>query len=229
MADNFITLICITDGDSTPFSVDIDPSKTVDHLKVSIHAKLEIDTPSKDLTLWRVSVPLVPLKERKPITLSEFESAAELHSTDDISDTFEEKPRKKTVVVIVQRPLQGNADASLFQWPSRLRQLDILILIHKPNIVHTPIPARASTALPTLSAMTPSGLKSFDATQLPASIRGMFASSSRLIVCLVNEGLMQAMYLPDINLAPMDGLGPVALLKAPRSSNCGVVGSYPTN
>ncbi|KAG0249470.1 hypothetical protein BG011_009271 [Mortierella polycephala] len=48
--------------------------------------------------------------------------------------------------------------------------------------------------------------------QLPASIRGMFASSSRLVACLVNEGLMQATYLPDINLGPMDGLGSVALL-----------------
>ncbi|KAG0255170.1 hypothetical protein BGZ95_005851 [Linnemannia exigua] len=40
----------------------------------------------------------------------------------------------------------------------------------------------------------------------------MFASSSRLVVCLVNEGLMQATYLPDINLEPMDGLCSVALL-----------------
>ncbi|KAK3836833.1 MAG: IucC family-domain-containing protein [Linnemannia gamsii] len=60
--------------------------------------------------------------------------------------------------------------------------------------------------------MTGSGLKSLDTTQLPATSRGMFASSSRLVVCLVNEGLMQATYLPDVSVAPMDGLGSVALL-----------------
>ncbi|KAF9429280.1 hypothetical protein BGZ76_001548 [Entomortierella beljakovae] len=60
--------------------------------------------------------------------------------------------------------------------------------------------------------MTISCLKSSDVIQLPASIRGKFASSSRLVVCLVNEGLMQATYVPNINLASMDGLGSVALL-----------------
>ncbi|KAF9104344.1 hypothetical protein BGX27_010129 [Mortierella sp. AM989] len=64
-----------------------------------------------------------------------------------------------------------------------------------------------------LSAMTQSILESSDATQLSPSIRGQFASSSRLIVCLVNEGLVQATYLPDTSLALADGLGPVALMR----------------
>ncbi|KAF9964682.1 hypothetical protein BGZ70_006094 [Mortierella alpina] len=40
----------------------------------------------------------------------------------------------------------------------------------------------------------------------------MFAPSSRLIACLVNEGLMLATYLPVSNLGPTADLGPVALL-----------------
>ncbi|KAG0245107.1 IucC family-domain-containing protein [Mortierella sp. GBAus27b] len=60
--------------------------------------------------------------------------------------------------------------------------------------------------------MTGSNLKSLDSTQLPANVRGMFASSSRLVLCFVNEGLMEATYLPNLSVVPMDGLGPVALL-----------------
>ncbi|KAF9104343.1 hypothetical protein BGX27_010128 [Mortierella sp. AM989] len=60
--------------------------------------------------------------------------------------------------------------------------------------------------------MTQSILESSDATQLSPSIRGQFASSSRLIVCLVNEGLVQATYLPDTSLVLADDLGPVALM-----------------
>ncbi|KAG0245113.1 hypothetical protein BGX31_007957 [Mortierella sp. GBA43] len=54
--------------------------------------------------------------------------------------------------------------------------------------------------------------ESINSAQLSANVRGMFASSSRLLACFVNEGLMQATYLPNISAAPMDGHGPVALL-----------------
>jgi hypothetical protein len=52
-----MTLLCIENGEST-FSVKVDRDDIVDDLKVSIHARLEIDTPSKDLVLWRVSIPV---------------------------------------------------------------------------------------------------------------------------------------------------------------------------
>ncbi|KAI9236737.1 MAG: hypothetical protein BYD32DRAFT_437209 [Podila humilis] len=108
--------------DATPFSVEVDRTKTVDHLKDLIKAKKapEFDDIAADkLTLWRVSIPVVPLNKRKPIVLTEVKSAVELDPTDDLSDVFEEKPPKKTIYIIVQRPPQ----------------------------VHTPIPARASTPL----------------------------------------------------------------------------------
>ncbi|KAG0313251.1 hypothetical protein BGZ99_009011, partial [Dissophora globulifera] len=122
MTDNHITLLCIENGETTPFSIDIDPTKTVDHLKDAIKIKKTPrfdDVAAYELTLWRVSIPLLPLKERKPIILTEVKSTTELDPTDDVSDEFKETPPKKTVHIIVQRPLS----------------------------VHAPVRARASTPL----------------------------------------------------------------------------------
>ncbi|KAI7817655.1 hypothetical protein BC939DRAFT_480963 [Gamsiella multidivaricata] len=96
MTDNDLTLFCIENGDSTPFSVDIDPSKT--------KTPRFDDVAADELTLWRVSIPLAPLKERKPIVLNNIDSATELDPTDDLSDVFTHKPPKKTIQIIVQRP-----------------------------------------------------------------------------------------------------------------------------
>ncbi|KAF9342633.1 hypothetical protein BGX26_007146 [Mortierella sp. AD094] len=68
-----LTLFCLVDGDSTPFSVDIDASKTVDHLKDAIKLKKPNDFNDIDadkLTLWHVSIPILRPKERKSIFLS---------------------------------------------------------------------------------------------------------------------------------------------------------------
>ncbi|KAG0046286.1 hypothetical protein BGZ83_008526 [Gryganskiella cystojenkinii] len=103
-----LTLFCIVDGESTPFSVDIDASKTVDHLKETIKTKKTNDFSNVDadkLTLWRVSIPVLPKKERKQISLADVSSKEELDETDDISDVFEESPLKKTIHVLVQRTL----------------------------------------------------------------------------------------------------------------------------
>ncbi|KAF9306176.1 hypothetical protein BG003_001088 [Podila horticola] len=110
MTDKLVTLFCIEDGDSTPFSVDIDPLKTVDHLKVAIKDKKTPrfdDIAADELTLWRVSIPLGPLKDRKQIILGKVESATELDPADDISDFFKETPAKRMIHIIVQRPPQA--------------------------------------------------------------------------------------------------------------------------
>ncbi|KAF9536709.1 hypothetical protein EC957_009924 [Mortierella hygrophila] len=107
MTDNLLTLFCLVDGDSVPFSVDIDASKTVDHLKDAIKDKKapEFDDIAPDkLVLWRVSIPLVPKKDRKNISLSDVPLTEELDETDDVSDVFPDKLPKKTIHVIVQRP-----------------------------------------------------------------------------------------------------------------------------
>ncbi|OAQ22282.1 hypothetical protein K457DRAFT_345649 [Linnemannia elongata AG-77] len=112
MTDNLLTLFCLVDGDSVPFSVDIDASKTVDHLKDAIKSKKTPrfdDVAADELTLWRVSIPLVPKKDRKDISLGEVSSKEELDETDDLSDVFQDKLPKKTIHIIVQRPPPGNS------------------------------------------------------------------------------------------------------------------------
>jgi len=60
MTANLFCLFCVVDGEFTPFSVEIDRTKTVDHLKQVIKEALDPqfnDIPTKDLTLWRISIP----------------------------------------------------------------------------------------------------------------------------------------------------------------------------
>ncbi|KAG9061138.1 hypothetical protein KI688_007768 [Linnemannia hyalina] len=122
MTDNRLNLFCLVDGEATPFSIEVDRTKTVDHLKDLIKAKKAnaySDVDADVLTLWRVSIPIDPPNKRKPIVLTEVQSAAELDPTDDVSDVFEGTPPKKTIHLIVQRP----------------------------SPVHAPVPARACTPL----------------------------------------------------------------------------------
>ncbi|KAF9084813.1 hypothetical protein BGX29_002321, partial [Mortierella sp. GBA35] len=98
MTDNLLTLFCLVDGDSVPFSVDIDASKTVDHLKKLIKAEKSnnfSDVDADQLTLWHVSIPLVPKKDRKDISLGDVSSKEELDETDDLSEVFPDKLPKK--------------------------------------------------------------------------------------------------------------------------------------
>ncbi|KAK3806217.1 MAG: LOW QUALITY PROTEIN: hypothetical protein J3R72DRAFT_481266 [Linnemannia gamsii] len=127
MTDNLLTLFCLVDGDNMPFSVDIDASKTVDHLKDAIKTKKAPrfdDVAADELTLWRVLIPLVPKKDRKDISLSD---KGELDETDDLSEVFPDKLPKKTIHIIVQRPPP----------------------------VHAPVPSRALTPLPGSRPSTP--------------------------------------------------------------------------
>ncbi|KAF9080293.1 hypothetical protein BGX29_005449, partial [Mortierella sp. GBA35] len=103
-----LNLFCLVDGEpqSNVFSVKPTPADTVDDLRVFISARLEIDTLSKDLTLYRVSIPVAPANKHKPIVLNEVDSPTELDPADDVSDVFPEAPPKKTIHVIVQRPLK---------------------------------------------------------------------------------------------------------------------------
>ncbi|KAF9280639.1 hypothetical protein BGZ74_002557, partial [Mortierella antarctica] len=122
MTDSLLTLFCLVDGDKTSFEIDIDPTKTVARLKDLIKEKKSNDLSDVDadqLTLWKVSIPVAPKNERKEISLADVPSKEELDETDDVSDVFKESPPKKTIHVIVQRPLQ----------------------------VHAPLPARVSTPL----------------------------------------------------------------------------------
>ncbi|KAF9084759.1 hypothetical protein BGX29_002354, partial [Mortierella sp. GBA35] len=109
MANNNLTLFCLVDGESIPFSVKTSPNSTVDELKVSIHARLEIDTPSKDLTLWRVSIPVADDSDDDdddddlPIHLNNIpkNDKKKLKAvTSRVSDVFGNNPDEKMIHVI---------------------------------------------------------------------------------------------------------------------------------
>ncbi|KAF9131410.1 hypothetical protein BGW39_001840 [Mortierella sp. 14UC] len=112
MDDNPLTLFCLVDGEAITkaFPVMIEPTKTIGDLKKLVKAEIP-DTlngvDAKDLTLWRVSIPVVSANKPKPIVLNEVESPTRLDPTDDVSDVLPDKPPKKTIHVIVQRPLPG--------------------------------------------------------------------------------------------------------------------------
>ncbi|KAG0278825.1 hypothetical protein BGZ97_009677, partial [Linnemannia gamsii] len=117
--NNPLTLFCLVDGEpqSNVFSVKATPTDTVDDLKKLIKAEKTPrfdDVAADELTLWRVSIPVVPANKHKPIVLNEFESATELDPTDDVSDVFPEAPPKKTIHVIVQRPPQERLEKDVF-------------------------------------------------------------------------------------------------------------------
>ena len=109
MTDNRLNLFCVVDGQSTSnaFPLTVSPVDTIGGLKELIKAKKANDFQDVDadkLTLWRVSIPITKDNKHKPINLNESDSPTELDPTDELSDVFEDKPPKKTIHVIVQRP-----------------------------------------------------------------------------------------------------------------------------
>ncbi|KAG0294132.1 hypothetical protein BGZ96_001754 [Linnemannia gamsii] len=109
MTEDRLNLFCLVDGEpqSNVFSVKPTPADTVDDLKKLIKTEKTNDFSDVDadkLTLWRVSIPVVPANRHKPIVLTEVDSLTELEPTDDVSDVFDEPPPKKTIHIIVQRP-----------------------------------------------------------------------------------------------------------------------------
>ncbi|KAF9536259.1 hypothetical protein EC957_011807, partial [Mortierella hygrophila] len=111
MAKNLVTLFCLVDGQPTgnPFSIEIDPNKTVDGLKDLIHTKNPNtfnDLDATMLTLWKVTIPITKDNENTPILLKNIPCSDKdkLGPADDVCEWFPEVPRKKTVHIIVQRP-----------------------------------------------------------------------------------------------------------------------------
>ncbi|KAI7825711.1 hypothetical protein BC939DRAFT_124815 [Gamsiella multidivaricata] len=114
-----LTLFCLTDGEPTSneFSVKIPSTETVYILKSLIKAKKTPkfdDLAADNLTLWRVSVPVVAASIRSAVFLNEIDSKTELSPTNDVSDVFPNTPAKKTVHIIVQRPRPGNTSRVTF-------------------------------------------------------------------------------------------------------------------
>ncbi|KAF9321929.1 hypothetical protein BG006_002504, partial [Podila minutissima] len=108
MTDNHITLFCLVNGEATPFSVEVDPSKTVDHLKKAIKAeKTNVlgDFDADELTLWHVSI---PDDDDIPIPLDSVPEKKKLKATTKLSKVFIGELPEDTIHVIVQRPQSGD-------------------------------------------------------------------------------------------------------------------------
>ncbi|KAG9064270.1 hypothetical protein KI688_003458 [Linnemannia hyalina] len=108
-----LSLLCLVDGDpiSKAFELATPSADTFRQLRSTIHLSKPIwfkDLEAEDLTLWHVSIPIVPANKHRPILLNEFlESATELDPIDDVSDVFPKAPPKKTIHIIVRRPPSG--------------------------------------------------------------------------------------------------------------------------
>jgi len=108
-----IALFCLQNGEgpSRTFSVEMDPTKTVDHLKNLIKTKKapEFDDIAADkLTLWRVSIPFTDGDEL-PILLDKVvdKDKKKLRPVTRLSKVFPTDIPEETINIIVQRPPSG--------------------------------------------------------------------------------------------------------------------------
>jgi len=158
MADNLLSLYCLVDGDviSKACSLAIPSTETVGQLRSTIHLSKPVwfkELEAEDLTLWSVSIPDDDDDddddddEDLSICLDNIPNKKKLKATRELSDVFHEKPAKRMIHIIVQRPPRGNADA-LSSITTFMLFIVFTNLNSHTNIVHTPIPARASTPLP---------------------------------------------------------------------------------
>ncbi|KAF9125289.1 hypothetical protein BGW39_007526 [Mortierella sp. 14UC] len=153
MTKDRLNLFCLVDGEpqSNVFSVKPTPADTVDDLKKLIKAEKTPrfdDVAADELTLWRVSIPVVPANKHKPIVLNEVDSPTELDPTDDIADVFAETPPKKTIHIIVQRPP-----------PDRVSEYDYVQFVPSPVIGHQQLPSPTTRSGHPSVSVTPSSVK----------------------------------------------------------------------
>lgn len=98
MTNNHLNFLCLVNGESTSFPVKIEPTKTIGDLKDTIKAKKTnnfSDVNADKLSLWCISIPLIPKKDHKDISLGDVSPKEELNETDDLSDVFLDKLPKK--------------------------------------------------------------------------------------------------------------------------------------
>ncbi|RGB41703.1 hypothetical protein C1646_662811 [Rhizophagus diaphanus] len=101
------TLWCLVDGDtfSSAFPVDIEPNKTIGHLKDSVRRKIGApgNVKAKDIELWRVNIPFEEFKENS-IVLNNIEVKEKLFSTMKISSVFDDEIPELKIHFIVKVP-----------------------------------------------------------------------------------------------------------------------------
>ncbi|KAF9336882.1 hypothetical protein BG006_006990 [Podila minutissima] len=122
MTDNHLTLFCLVDGEATSraFSVDIDRTKSVGHLKKLVKSEKPRfdDIVADELSLWRISVS--DDNQGSAVMIDALDDKTELNNPRTrLSELFPESPDDNTYIIV-----------------------------QRPPLFHTHIPARASTPLP---------------------------------------------------------------------------------
>ncbi|KAF9356720.1 hypothetical protein BGX34_009785 [Mortierella sp. NVP85] len=112
-----LDIFCVIEGQKTSFSVEIESTKTVDHLKKTIKKEKPNDrhlegVDADKLTLWHVSLPVVPPKDRKPILLEDVLIKDQLVETSKISNVFGAVLQEDTIHILVQLPPANKRKAS---------------------------------------------------------------------------------------------------------------------
>ncbi|KAG9062127.1 hypothetical protein KI688_006459 [Linnemannia hyalina] len=107
-----LSLFCLVDGESTPFPIEIESTKTIGDLKDLVKAALSPqfdDITAKDLTIWSVSIPVSDDDDDEiPIVLDNVNSKDnKLRAMRGLLEVFPDKPPKNTIHIIVQRPPQA--------------------------------------------------------------------------------------------------------------------------
>ncbi|KAG0256789.1 hypothetical protein DFQ27_005494 [Actinomortierella ambigua] len=111
-----LTLFCLVDGEANSFPVDIEPSKTVAHLKEFIKAKIP-DTlngvDAKDLNLWCVSIPASEDDDKISILIDNVISdrKKKLSPLTRLSKVFPDELPEETIHILIQRPAPQQSDA----------------------------------------------------------------------------------------------------------------------
>ncbi|KAF9910162.1 hypothetical protein BX616_010928 [Lobosporangium transversale] len=117
-----ISLLCIPNGESTAFPVDINPQKTISHLKKAIKEKKDAfqGINAYELILHKVSVP----GEGTTVNLTNVGSKESLtRGSSKVSKVFGTSPLpEKTIHVIVQRPSAEQPTQKAAPGPPRLVQ-----------------------------------------------------------------------------------------------------------
>ncbi|KAF9346427.1 hypothetical protein BGX26_002075 [Mortierella sp. AD094] len=99
---NQLKLFCLVDGEPTANAFPLSISSTNDigtlkeHIKTKKSPKFD-DIAADELTLWRVSVPVVAATKHSAVLLKSIGDKEELLPTDELSDIFNETPAKKTI------------------------------------------------------------------------------------------------------------------------------------
>ncbi|KAG0028112.1 hypothetical protein BGZ82_008616 [Podila clonocystis] len=104
-----IILFCIVDGEphSRAFSVEIDPTKTVDHLKKLIKAEKTNDFSDIDadkLTLWKVSISDDGDDDERLILFDRVSEKKKLKTTTKLSKVFDAELPNDTIHILVRHP-----------------------------------------------------------------------------------------------------------------------------